>query len=299
LAVALVIAAIYINRGQWPAALELARQVRPGWGPVAISVIVILATYAILIETWRVVLREIGGELGYGEAAYVWLISNLARYLPGSLWQIGALGTLARRHGIPLANTTAAALVVTVANVVTGLVLFAILGATELHLPARSQAIVAIGVVALCAAPFVAARSGRLLSAVFRRPIAIPHPNARAVVVAVAGTALAWLAYGVAFRLLAAGLLPGAGAGAGTASYVATYSGSYLAGFLSILPPAGLGVAEAAMTRLGPLFGVATAPQAALLAIGVRIWRTFTELVPGALALLIPVERVATRDQPR
>ncbi|OYV71923.1 MAG: hypothetical protein B7Z72_05910, partial [Gemmatimonadetes bacterium 21-71-4] len=278
-----------------PAALDLAAQVRPRWRLVAASSALVFATYAVLIQTWRVVLREIGGELSFGEAAYVWLVANLARYLPGSLWQIGALGTLARRHGIPIANTTAAALVLTVANVITGLILFGVLGATQLHLDAKARLIIGVGIVALAAAPFVAARSSRLLSAIFRRPVTVPHPNPRAIGAAVVGTTLGWIGYGFAFQLLAAGLLPAAGAGAGHAAYVATYAGSYLAGFLSILPPAGLGVAEAAMVHLGPLFGVATAPQAALLAIGVRIWRTVNEIAPGALALLVPADRLGRR----
>jgi hypothetical protein len=114
---------------------------------------------------------------------------------------------------------------------------------------------------------------------------------------ALGGTFIGWLGYGVAFMWFAQGLLP-EGSRAAVNNYVATWAGSYLAGFLTVLPPAGLGVADAMMVRLAPVFGIASGAQAGLLAIGVRVWRTVMEIVPGALALLVPVDRQAPEPPP-
>jgi hypothetical protein len=96
---------------------------------------------------------------------------------------------------------------------------------------------------------------------------------------------LQWVAYGVAFRLLAMGLLGQAPGGWGF--YLTAFTESYLAGVIAVFAPAGLLVREAAMISiLTPVLGGA---DAVILAVAARIWHTALELLTGALVLAIPV----------
>ena len=101
----------------------------------------------------------------------------------------------------------------------------------------------------------------------------------RAVVYALTGNIIAWLLYGAAFQLFVFGLL-GSLAG-GYAEYLAAYTISYLLGYLALFAPAGLGVREGMMVTVLTYAGLASAPEAALVALTSRVWLTLLEVVPG------------------
>lgn len=258
--------------------------VQPQWGGVALASLVVLLTYALLIESWRRVLAEMGGHLSPLRAAYIWLGSNLARYVPGSLWQLGAMGVMAQRQGVALPISTGSAVVLTIVNVLTGLAVFALTSARAPALGGKGIWFVGLGVLALVAAPFVLPRLGRFARNVTGRDIGMPTVGPRALIIAALSTSIAWVAYGVAFWILAGAILPDAPRS--IASCIAVYTGSYLLGLLAVAPPAGLGVADGALVLLAQQFGVASVAEAGVLAIFVRIWRTVLEVVPGLIALV-------------
>ena len=267
--------------------------VQPRWGRVALASLVVLLTYAFLIESWRRVLAEMGGHLAPLRAAYIWLVSNLARYVPGSLWQLGAMGVMAQRQGVALSVSTGSAVVLTIVNVLTGLLVFALTSARAPQLGGKGVWFVALGTIALVAAPFVLPWIGRIARSVTGRDIAMPSVGPRALVIAALSTAVAWLAYGVAFWILVGAILPDAPRS--IVACIAVYTGSYLLGLLAVAPPAGLGVADGALVLLAQQFGVATVAEASVLAIFVRIWRTVLEVLPGLIALAVGT--AANRDR--
>jgi hypothetical protein len=112
------------------------------------------------------------------------------------------------------------------------------------------------------------------------RPVTARLPT-RAVVYALLGNLAAWLLYGAAFQIFMVGLL-GGGAG-GYADYLAAYTISYLVGYLALFAPAGIGVREGAMVTVLAYAGLATRPEAALVALASRVWLTLLEVVPGFL----------------
>ena len=96
-----------------------------------------------------------------------------------------------------------------------------------------------------------------------------------------------WLLYGMAFRLLAIGLLGDTAAAGSWGFYITAFTESYLAGVIAVFAPAGLLVREAALISiLTPVLGGA---DAVILAVAARIWHTALELLAGALVLTIPV----------
>ena len=66
-------------------------------------------------------LAELGAVLTIRDAALIWLGSNLARYIPGLGWQIGVMGAMAKRRQVPVAVSTGASLLTTLASSLTGL----------------------------------------------------------------------------------------------------------------------------------------------------------------------------------
>jgi glycosyltransferase 2 family protein len=100
-------------------------------------------------------------------------------------------------------------------------------------------------------------------------------------VYALLGNVLAWLLYGAAFQLFMVGLL--SSSAGGYVEYLAAYTISYLVGYLALFLPAGIGAREGAMVTVLAYAGLATRPQAALVALASRVWLTLLEVVPGFL----------------
>jgi hypothetical protein len=268
----------------------------PRWGLVALSGAVFLCGHAVLVHTWRSMLECWDARLPFWSAARVWSVSNLARYLPGKIWNIGAMGAMSRELGVSPVAASGSAILSTLVNVLAGLVVALASGRALLERSAPGQGAVALLIVGvatlgLIAAPWVLPRIAPLVARLARRPVDATLPP-RAVVYATIGNLAAWLLYGAAFQLFVHGML--GGAPGGYIEYLAAYTISYLAGYLALFAPAGLGVREGAMITVLTYAGLATAPQAALVALTSRVWLTLLEVVPGFLFWA----KAATRRRP-
>jgi glycosyltransferase 2 family protein len=240
---------------------------------------VVLLTYSLLIETWRLVLEALGGQLARIPAAIVWLGSSLARYLPLVGWQIGVMALMAKRRNVPVAVSATTSIVITVTNLLTGLLVFSVASASVPAVQVSRVWLVLAGVVAIVVAPIVLPRLATITRKVSGRELVIPRIGMRPVIIAAAGTALAWVMYGLAFWVLTQSIFPDSSRS--VAGCIALYTGSYIAGLLAIVPPAGLGAAEFAMLELAGRLGLFSRPEAVVLALVVRVWRTALEIVPG------------------
>ena len=301
--------ALFIAAGAWYAATAVAAQwgavrdqvagLTPRWGPIVVATVVVLATYLLLIEVWRVVLAGWGGRLRFGDAVHVWFVSNLGKYVPGKIWQIAALSAMAQRRGLSAVAATGAALLVNLANVVSGAVLVLAGGAPGLadgagqgRLAAAALGLVVLLIGAPLALPFIGARLGRLIG----RPLDWPRLPARALLAATAGTAAAWVLYGLAFRLFSGAILPELRGSAG--AWVAVYTGSYLAGYLTPAAPGGIVIREVVLVRGMVALGLAAEPGAWLVALASRLWLTLLEIAPAAISLVGTAARRRGPDRP-
>jgi uncharacterized membrane protein YbhN (UPF0104 family) len=282
---ALVGAALWALRNQLPSVRAVAAEVHPRWGLIVVASAIVLLTYFQLIEGWRRVLAALGGSLDRADAARIWFGSSLAKWLPGVFWQLGAMTEMTRRCGVPIAVSSGSAILVNVVNLFTGLAVACAFALPVLRqrFGAKGWWIVGIGSAALVLAPLVVPRIGALARRLTGREIALPKFGARAVLIAATSTTIAWLAYGVAFWLMARATLPGDTRS--LSGSIALYTLSYLTGLLNPAP-AGIGAAEGAMVVLAPELGVATQAEALVLSIVVRLWRTLLEVAPGLIALL-------------
>ena len=282
---------------QWKDVAPALKGLRADWGRVLGSGAIVLSTYLILVEAWRATLRVWSESLPFGTAARIWFVSNLGKYVPGKVWQIAAMGAMAQKAGVSAAAAVGSSLIVNLVSIVAGFAVIAVTAAgkvgTAVGVGASSDggrsaelAVIAIAIAggaALLLAPVAVPRLATLAGRVTGRSIPIPRVPPRAIWVAAASTTASWLLYGIAFALFAHGVSPRATGNA--SSYIAVYTGSYLAGYLALFAPGGVGVREAILVLAMPRFGLASAPDAAVIAITSRLWLTILEILPGLLLL--------------
>src|SRR5690606_13657535 len=105
----------------------------------------------------------------------------------------------------------------------------------------------------------------------------------------VAGHTAGWILYGIAFQLLAGGVL-GETTGATTA-YVAVFTASYIAGYLALLTPGGLVVREIAMIAALTGAGLTGPAEAAVLAVTSRSCLAVVAQLPGPVFMAVDAAR--------
>lgn len=296
IAAQLIVAALllyYIGRtlvAQWNQFRSQPLVADPRWLDVIGSGVVVLVTYAVLVQTWRLMLEAYAERLRFGDAARIWSVSNLGRYIPGKIWQITAMGMMANRAGISPVASTGTAVLSTIVNIACGILLTLILGwrwLDAVRADARAAALLLLAAAAagLVCLPWIMPRVGALASRVTGRQMEMGNVPARTIGIAIVGNLLAWLLYGLAFMWLVRGVL-GATAGA-TWQYVAVFTASYVVGYLFLILPGGIGPREGVMVALLTALQLATPKQAWLVAGASRVWLTVLEIMPGILFLAL------------
>jgi len=283
-ALAAIIVALVVRKivAEWGAVKLALDEARPNWLALSASGLVVLTTYAVLIETWRVVLRGWRHDIPFLDAARIWTISNLGKYLPVKVWSITALAVMSREYGVTAAEGATASVLVTLINTLIGFAVAIVTGASLLRLSPVVVIVIAVMAIAVLASPSALPALGLVAGRVFKREIVLRPLDHRVLLSAGALTCIAWLMYGVAFWLFTRGVL-GAAPGA-LRDYVAVFAGSYLIGFLAIFAPAGVGFREGAMGIALQRAGFAAGP-AYLMVVASRLWLTALELIPPLIFL--------------
>lgn len=272
--------------GSW-GTLTLA-DLRPSWTPIIAGSALTAATYLYLVFVWVASLRWWRQRLGYLHAARIMFLTNLARFIPGMIWQLVGVAAMAQTQAVSPVAATGGILLLQVVLLVTGL---AVAAAWAPALVARWAVVVPPGgllgltvvsiviVVVLLppAIPFFSRLAGRVL----RRPTEWPAPPRLAFALYVVGLCLPWITYGIAFWLFGRGLLGAQAPGFSLA--VGAFVASYVAGLIVVFAPSGLVVREAALVAaLTPSIGGAAA---LVLALAARVWLLIVELATALGAI--------------
>jgi len=258
--------------------LHVSLALRPAW--IGLSVLVVFLTYAIQISSWRRVLAGWAQHLPYAQAARIWLLVNLGRYIPGKVWSIAGLVVLAQRAGVEgwAAGASAVAMQALGIGTAVALVAAATPGAAS---PVRlaGAALVSVATIAFLAWERGARAVVRLVGggAQFQ-----PLPLV-AVAESTGLSLLSWITYGVAFWLLSRGLgLPDT---LSLARAAGAFALGYILGLLALFAPGGVGVREVVL--IGLLTPALGAGGAVALSVASRILLTLTEVAAPLGALLI------------
>ena len=257
---------------------------RPGY--LAAAVLAALATYLVLIDSWRRVLGGYDHSLPFPVAARIWILSNFGKYLPGKLWIIAGMAVMAGKEGVRPAAAVTSAVIMQALALASGAAVGAFApGALASLGPWGGYGALAVAVASFLGLAFlVSPRALGLVQGLLPAGAPTLEPvRAPALLVGLVGNLLAWLGYGLATRWLAGGLFAGADLPLLVAS--GAFAVSYLAGLLALVVPGGIGVRETIFTvLLAPYLGIRSAVA---LAIASRLLMTLIELglaLPAALA---------------
>jgi hypothetical protein len=274
---------------QWRAFSGTPLVVAPNWTIIVASGVVVLATYGLLIETWRRILRAWGSALSFPDASRIWFVSNLGRYLPAKqLWIVGAMSSMAESAGVNPVAAAGSAVLNTIVNIATGFLVALIAGWRSFDTLSNGNTgigiallVIAFGGVLLLptAMPYLLAVARRVTG----RALDLGPIPPRAITISLVGNIVAWLMYGAAFELFVRGVIgstPG-----GFADYVTAYAWPYILGYLAIIVPGGIGVRDSALAVALGALKLATLPQAVVVTVTSRLWLTVLELVPGFIYL--------------
>jgi len=273
--------------GHWGAFRHDTAAMRPRWSFVLGSAALVLTCYALLVHAWRTLVAAWGTPLPFWTAARVWSVGNLARFAPAPLVATtGAIGLLGKAAGVSPVAAAGSAVLGTLLNLGTGLVVLSIAGARLLPVVAPRippALLTAVGVAGLVALPLVVQPVARLAGRVLRRAIDVPRLPPRALWTAVTLNVAAWFLYGLAFRLLALAFFPGSGGG--WVAYTAVFTFGYLIGWLFLPAPAGVGPREWALSLALATLGLLSPVQAAVVIVTSRLVLTLLEILPGVAFL--------------
>jgi hypothetical protein len=279
---------------QWNEARGAALDFRPRWALIALSGLIVLTAYALLIETWRIMVRDWGSTLSRGQAARIWFVSNLGRYLPGKVWQIGAMGMMSERAGVSPIAATGSALVINIVNLVAGAGVVAVTGAGLLG----NQLLVAGSALALGAGVLAVPRLVPAIVSLLPRRAAEHVPLSvlprRPIWIAALASVAAWFLYGAAFSVFARGVTPQA-SGAVT-PYVAAFTASYILGYVTLFAPGGIGVRDVSLAAFLSQLQLAPGATAVMISVASRLWLTVLEVLPGVVYMALGARDKKTPD---
>ncbi|HYW51489.1 MAG TPA: lysylphosphatidylglycerol synthase domain-containing protein [Gemmatimonadaceae bacterium] len=287
----LVIAYVVVRvlQRSWDEIRTTAAGLQPSWSGIALASACVAAGYAILIGAWRLLLARWRSPLGVIDAARIWFVSSLGKYVPGKIWSIGAMAVLAKEAGASPVAATGSSIIMMLVNIAAGFAVVALAGAGELlsaHPVLRIAAWSTIVATAfgLLYGPRLLTWAVRTGSRLLKRPMPDMPVLSRGLLLLIFGANVAaWIAYGVAFGIFWSALL-GHGGGISLAA-LAVYTASYLMGFLVLVAPGGVGVRETVLVGLLSSLKLATPADAVLLATTSRIWLTVLEILPGLVFL--------------
>ena len=264
--------------------LDVVVRIRPGW--LLLSAGAVAVAYIVQIESWRRILAGWSQPLAFATAARIWCVANLARYVPGKVWSIAGLVVLAQRAGVPAGVTTASSVAIQALGLGSGVVVA--VASVPRSVPALGLA-AAAAIAVLTTLVLVWEAPVRWLARLLGSTYPLRTLPWRAAAAAGTFTTVGWVTYGVAFWLLAHGLLaiPAPPLGLPVVAAVGVFALGYILGWVALLAPGGLGVRELALVGLlTPFLGGGDALAVTLAS---RVLLTLTELGAALITMAVGI----------
>jgi uncharacterized membrane protein YbhN (UPF0104 family) len=283
----IVFLALHIRR-TWHNAQDQPIQWSFRWEFITASFIVTWAMYGVLIVGWRSVLEGWRQSLRIVDAARIWTVSNLGTFIPGGVWAIAGMATMAQQRGVSGAAATGSAIVMQLVSLATGVVL----AITLVGMPILDRVLGDWGAIAgiaiatgtlVCAIGLTSPSLTRRVGFLVGRPDAIRPVEPGALAGAILANLVAWSGYGIALQLLALGTLRGVELSWSVAT--GAFAASYVAGYVLFILPNGLGMREVVMATILTSTGIG-APSALALVAASRVILTVNQ-VGAALPFLL------------
>ena len=271
----------------WANWQEVSGQLRKLSVPVVLGAFVLVALAPVLtLMGWRVLLEDLGTHLALPPASSVFLVGQLGKYLPGSVWTVVAQAEMGAKLAVPRRRMAVVGILSIGLAVLTGCLLG--IPAVQPLLASRGDAFswwwVAIAVALGCVLLWP-----RLLNAVIARGLRLlrreplEHDlSGRAVALASAWFVAAWVSTGMGTFVLARSVAPDAPLGPLLVTCVGGFALASAAGMFSILVPAGVGVRDGVLALL--LVSLMPLPAAAAVVVVARFFAVLADLLLAGFA---------------
>lgn len=289
-AILVVAAAWFIYRtiaANWSHVRAYPWQVRPAL--LVASVLALTAVLAWGVFVWsRVLARFEHPPVEIGTLQRIWFLSNLARYIPGTVFQFVTAAQLSRGAGLSAAVLLTSLLVQTGVSVVSAVVVAAWTVTHPLFpaLPDFALGAICGGVTAaavLAVHPRVLNGALGVIPRLLKKEVIRWNGSWGYGVGVLALSMVSWAVYGVAYFAFIRSITPV------SAAHLPLLTGvnslSFVAGWVVFIAPGGAGVRESAMTQL--LVPVFPAGVAGVVSIAARLWNVAGELLGGVLVLAL------------
>lgn len=256
---------------------EALQQIAPA--VVALSALLALLALVASMMSWRALLGASGHHLPIGAAGRLYFLTQIGKYLPGSIWPVVAQMEMGREQGISIARSGLAA----VLNLVVGLATGAVVGLIAL-IAANGSAggywwlVAALPLLLLALQPAVIRWAVALALRLTRRPAQPLDLSGRGIAAAAAWSLAMWLLFGLHVHVLVAAL-----EGGGVVRSIGAYALAWVVGFLVFVAPAGAGARELSLVLLlSPPLG---RPAALAVAVVSRVVGIVADVVVALLGI--------------
>lgn len=278
-----IAAAIFVVVKNWTEVSDSLRSL-PLW-IIAVEVVLAFAYVYLTMASWRVVLNDVGDRVDPAVASRIFFSSQVAKYLPGGVWNFVAAAEVGKDYSISRRRSVCALLVSIIISIVTGLILAILailLGPSELMEGYRWIVVaIPVGIVALC--PPVLNRLVNLALRLLRRDPLDDAMSWSGTAISALWALAAWVAVGVQLWLMLIHL----GMSATVPTFLLATGGyalGWTAGFLVFFVPAGAGVREVALGAV--LTTIASPGVVVVVVLLARIFTTLADIVWGVGASL-------------
>lgn len=272
-----VLALVLTLRGQGAEAGEALRRTDPL--AVAGAMAAVLAGLAASVQVWRRLLADLGSPLTQRQAAHVFFVGQLGKYVPGTVFAMAAQMQVGKAYAVPRARVATSWLLFMLVLVATGL-LCGVIGLPLTNAEVFADygfVLLALPVGLACLTPPVLNRAlGWLLRRTGREPMERPLTWG-GIAVASGWAFLMWALYAVHLVLLVEPQNPEPGHRLPLLA-LGAFALAWAAGPFFVIAPAGAGVREAVIVlSLVPVLDTARATAVAvvsrvLMALGDALW---------------------------
>jgi hypothetical protein len=286
-AVALIAGFVALYKFYQSYTAQLRVPVGVSWGGVLLASLIWASGYVQMILLWSSSFSWWGSSIAWYKGLRVFFVTNLARYIPGAIWQFAGLAGMTMEAGGSPAAASVGVILLQIVTLATGIMITVSAAPRLLPLTAGLTSVEQLLIAALLVAGLIVAlphllpRIRSLLERILKKPVPLPTPPRGQFALYVIRCAGNWLIYGFAFWLFSRALL---GQGAPSAWVAITcYVASYLAGLIAVFAPGGIVVREGAIIGLlQPSIGV---EAATILAIASRFWQIAIEVTAACVML--------------
>ena len=255
------------------------------------SLLLLVVARALAMEAWRQILLSLGEKISVVFGLRAWFVANLAKYIPGNVWQVATMMAMVERHGVSKTNALLSQIVYTsFALAIAGLLglLFVVIrpevlnGVIDLSLASYAPLIAAIAfliLIVILALPITNRLIVAVASKIMRRELHPPQSTfARGLLPPIFSLAM-WVTNGIAFYLFVDSVTPISPTL--LLAFIAMNAGAYWIGYVSFITPSGLGFREGVLAWM--LTSFMPAPVAVALSLAARLWSSVGELLGVAV----------------